>query len=129
MARIGVPDVRSFDRRQWHRVRLSVRVQFGKHAGSEGQGVCPHTGETISLSSGGLYLSAAGEGTFVPGEILTVSVEIPWEVRGVFPFSRIVGSCRIVRVEESSQTQGQKTGLALAFCEDRITLLGAIVAP
>ena len=129
MAHVVVPDVRSFDRRQWHRVKLSVPVQFGKGAASEGQGVCPHTGGTIDLSNGGLYLSTGAGERFVPGEILTVSVEIPWEARGTFPFSRIVGSCRVVRVEEGFEAHGQQTGLALAFCEDRITLLGAIVTP
>ena len=129
MARIAVPDVRSFDRRQWHRVKLAVPAQFVQGAREEGQEMCPHAGWTADLSSGGLYLSTGVEGQFVPGEILTVSVAIPWEARRGVPFSRIAGSCRIVRVERVPATQGTRTGLALAFCEDGITLLGAIVTP
>jgi hypothetical protein len=61
--------------------------------------------------------------------VLTVSVTIPWETRRLFPFSRIVGSGRIVRVEEVPAVPGTKQGFALSFCEGDVTLLGAIVTP
>ena len=109
------------------RVRIAVPVRW--HSGAGGAALPAGTGESADLSLGGVYLTTEAEGPFAPGELLTVSVTIPWELRGLFPFSRIVGPSRVVRVEPMATSQGQRIGLAFAFCDDQVTMLGAIVAP
>jgi len=115
-------------------------------------------GRSTDLSVDGLYLTTRVVTSVVPGDPLTVSIWIPLERRRSFPFSRIVGLCRVVRVddlrapstlaadpgaasqEESNvgRYEGQTgprqsetraaQGLALAFCED-VTKLGAMIIP
>lgn len=118
MSEGGVPDAWSVERRRGHRISLAVPVRLLKGAGG-GPKVCPAAGESSDLSPSGVCLTTNDPGAFVPGEVLMVSIEIPWETRRVFPFSRILGPCRVVRVDEQR--------LALEFCGEDTTLLGAIV--
>jgi len=115
-------------------------------------------GRSTDLSVDGLYLTTRVVTSVAPGDPLTVSIRIPLERRRSFPFSRIVGLCRVVRVDDlrapSTRAAGQGAasheggwvgrlegqadtrqpalkaarGLALAFCED-VTKLGGIVVP
>ena len=129
MAAVRVRSAQEWDSRRWHRVRLGVPVQVSRGTAAQGQRASPWTGLSKDLSPGGVYLTTRKGGSFVPGDIVTVSITVPWEARGVFPFSRIVGPCRVARTEDVSTDQGKQHGLALTFCEDRITLLGAIITP
>ena len=84
------------------------------------------------LSPGGLYVTVSGDAPAASGGVLGVSIEIPWKHRRAFPFLRISGFCRIVRVDEvstRSMANGRSQGVALALCEDRLTMLGAAVVP
>ena len=122
-------DAQSLNRRRWRRVKLSVPVQVGK--GAEGVGALSeqHAGWSKSMSPGGVYVTTREGGSFVPGELLRVSVSVPWESRKVFPFAWLAGSGRVVRVEDlSTPEEGRQTGLAIEFFED-MTVLGAIVTP
>jgi hypothetical protein len=124
----GLRDPRSYDRRARHRVDLKVPVQFCRGAVGEVAGEWSMTGQTSNLSTGGVYLTTGEEGPFVPGEMLTMSVAIPWQLRRTFPFSRIVGSCQVIRAEEFPDAVPKRQwGLALEFCGNRPTMLGAIV--
>ncbi len=60
------------------------------------------------------------------GELLRVSVSIPREARRHVPFSRIVGLCRVLRVERVPVEHGGGTGIALAFCGERVSMFGTI---
>jgi hypothetical protein len=125
----GRGDPRFSDRRRQPRVQLSVPVRFGTGAAGKAGGLCPHEGLTTNLSTRGAYMTTREAGPFAHGEILTVSIPIPWESRGLFPFSCIVGRCRVVRVEEVyPASQDTQQGVALAFCGD-VSLLAAIVRP
>ena len=127
---VGASDRRSEERRRQERVRLSAPIRFedGLREEKEG-GSYPYTGHTADLSTAGAYMATVEGGPFVPGQILQVSVAIPWEARRHFPFSRIIGPCRVVRVETLSaeDPQGARWGVGLAFCGERITLLGDIM--
>ena len=84
-------------------------------------------GRSRDLSTGGAYVTTGEAGPFAPDDVLTVWFSIPLESRRAFPFSRIMGACRIVRVEpQATDEAGSRVGLALEFHDDRITLLGAI---
>jgi len=128
----GRGDPRSGDHRRWRRVRLSLPAQLGKSLKGikrKGGGLSPHTGETRDLSPGGAYVTVNGVNPFARGELLKLSIAIPWESRHVFPFSRITGSSRVVRVEELPiSDEGRQTGVALEFCDD-VTVLGTIMTP
>ena len=120
---------RSFNRRRGPRVGLSVPVHVSKQAGESGGAVSRYMAQSTNLSAGGVYLILSEGGTFVPGELVHVSITVPWEARRAFPFSRIVGSSRVVRVEDASATQERGKGVALAFCERHVRLFGAVVVP
>jgi len=125
----GRGDPRSGDHRRWRRVRLSVPVQLGKGAEGKEGGLCPHAAETRDLGPGGAYVTINGANPFALGELLRVWISIPWELRHSFPFARVAGSGRVVRMEELPMSdQENQTGLALEFCED-VTVLGTIITP
>ena len=127
MSAHSVSDVGRVDRRRWHRVRLAVPVAIGTGADEGGGGVSPQTGQTKDVSPSGVYVTSRACGSIAPGDVLEVSIVVPEDARRFFPFSRIVGPSRVVRVEDVQTEEGTERGLALSFCEDRMTLLGAIV--
>lgn len=123
----GGRGVRADDRRRWHRVKLAVPVQV--HAGTEARnpGVCPGTWVSRDVSTGGVYVMTNEKGVFVPDDILKVVIAIPWEAQKLFPFSRIAGLCRVVRVDEPAASNAEgRLGLALAFCNEQVALIGTI---
>jgi len=87
----------------------------------------PVAAQSADLGTGGVYLQAA-EGAFAPGEFVTVTIEVPWELRRAFPFSRIMATCRVIRVDEPAAS-GQGKGVALEFCSEGTTMFGSIVTP
>ena len=128
MSAKGLRDPRSYDRRARHRVDLKVPVQFCPGAVGGVESLSSLNGEASNLSTGGVYLTTGEEGPFTPGDMLTVSIAIPWQLRRTFPFSRLVGSCQVIRVEEfPDAVPVRQWGLALEFCGNRSTMLGAIV--
>ena len=120
-------DARSYDRRRWPRVPMSVPVHVSRTG--DGGAVTQRQTQSVDLSTGGVYVMTEGDEAFAPGDILKVSVSVPWQARYLFPFSRIVGSCRVVRVDEVPESQGMRCGAALAFSEENVMRLGAIVFP
>ena len=123
-------NARSPDRRRCQRVSLSASVQFGRSWRRKGSSPHLYTGDTADLSPTGVYIITGTEGRFVPGELLSVSVSVPVEARSAFPFSQMSGYGRVVRLERLSTASGpRQRGLALALCEDQLTLLGAMTDP
>ena len=125
----GAHDPTFYERRGQRRIQLSVPVEFGKGSGGKGELMYFSSGQSLNVSARGVRFVTREPGPFTPGEVLAVSIEIPWEDRRVFPFSRIVGFGRVLRIEEEGpQTkEGGQRRLALEFCQNDITLLGAIV--
>ncbi len=124
----GVRDPGSYDRRRRNRIKLSVPVQFGKGAAGKGEVLYFSSGQSADLSTGGVYFTTSEPGPFTSGEVLAVSIAVPWELRRLFPFSRIVGSGRVVRIEEQTAASNDgRRGVAVEFNPSATTLLGAIV--
>jgi len=117
------------ERRGQRRIHLSAPVEFGKGSGGKGELMYFSSGRSLDVSTSGVRLVTREPGPFTPGEILAVSIEIPWETRRVFPFSRIVGFARVVRVleEEPQPEEGGQRHVALEFCKGETMLLGAIL--
>lgn len=130
MTHVEVAGTRPSDRRHWPRVRLAVPVEVSPGAGGRGEAAPQFMAQSSDLSPGGLYLTTRDSGAFAPGEMLTVSIAIPWEFRQRFPFSRLMGPCRVVRVDEVTTESGATRGVALAFCgTDAVTFLGTVLIP
>jgi len=130
MAHVEVAGKRSLDRRHWPRVRLALPVVVTRRGEGSGQAACSYTAQSIDLSPGGFYLASREGEAFAPEELLSVLVVIPWEARQRFPFSRLAGLCRVVRVDQVSVDSGTAQGIALAFCGmDTATILGTALIP
>ena len=125
----GAREPQSYDRRQRRRIKLAVPVRVCRVTAEQGAPSSYYTGLSTDLSPGGVYVTTREGECVVPGEVLTVSIAIPWEARRAFPFSHIMGSSRVIRVEPIETAEGNQTGLALAFCGDDVTFLGAVVTP
>ena len=117
----------SAERRRCRRMKLAVSVRLSTRTARDAGGVPWFGGESRDLNLEGAYVTVGECGFRTAGEDLTVSIQIPVEARPTFPFSRIVGPCRIVRVDRLAQgIEGKCQGLALEFCPNELTALGAI---
>lgn len=126
----GLAQRRSYDSRGKHRIDIKAPVRFGRAAMGATEAAFASEGQSANLSTGGIYLTTNARGPFAAGDVIRVSIEIPREARRLFPFSRILGSCRVVRVDllADSEEGTPQVGLALEFLGQNTTLLGAIVA-
>lgn len=123
----GAHDATFGERRGQRRIQLSAPVEFGKGSGGKGELMYFSSGRSLDVSTSGVRLVTREPGPFTPGEVLAVSIEIPNETRPAFPFSRLVGFARVVRVleEEPQPEEGGQRYVALKFCEGETKLLGA----
>ena len=64
-------------------------------------------GVTLNVSYNGAYVSDISNNNIKPEDTLAVSLSVPRDDARDFPFSRIAGKARVVRVE--------KDGIALEF--------------
>ena len=114
------------ERRRQARVRLAVPVLCGKAGGPDRGRRLPWSGWSKDLSMEGVYAMLREGNGMSPGEIVAVDVEIPWEARRAFPFSRMAGTARVLRVDQlASPANNPVWGVALAFCPD-VTRLRAM---
>ena len=129
MQQDGVPGDGHNERRHWPRMKLAVSVRLSKRTdGPISEAVSCETARAVDLSAGGAYVTVrTPESRFLPGEILSMSIGVPAESRRAFPFSRLAGSCRVVRVDEHWIPGSHIQGLALAFCADSVTMLGTLM--
>ena len=109
---------RSIERRIRRRIELKAAVQFCRGIADQVDG--SSVGETRDLSTGGVLVTTPDPGPFATGEILTASIDIPWQHRRLFPYARLIGSCQIVRSQQLPNTSFPKRwSLALEFCANR----------
>lgn len=85
--------------------------------------------KTVNLSLGGVYFRTSFRKPIDVGEDVSVSVSIPRGKFRFFPFSRLVGRARVVRVEDlpgNALDPLAKQGIALEFSGDLISLLRGV---
>ena len=85
------------------------------------------TGETKDVSLAGVYFTTPAWQDVRPQELLTLSVSVPREQSRDFPFSRLVGRGRVVRVEPlhgEVPDAARRLGIAVEFADD-LTVLSA----
>ena len=103
------------DRRRFPRYNLCFPLRLKKLDCPDGE--CDQT-ITSNVSFGGAYLQTAKDVNI--GDKLHVMISVPEDMVKQFPFSRLVGESRVVRVEKS-EAQGGKN-IALEFGTDMIRL-------
>ena len=112
------------ERRRHRRVPLAVHVLAKRTAMGE-RGVF-EAGEARDLSLAGVYFTTSAWRDVQPQEVLTVSIAVPRKQSRDFPFSRLAGRGRVVRVgpADDATPEEPRLGIALEFAED-LTVLTA----
>ena len=121
-----VEEARGIDRRRHRRIDLTVPILARRNG--DGQEASFKEGVAKNLSLAGVYFTTAGWQELAEDEVMTISVSIPPEQVRHFPFSRLAGRGRVVRVEELAKvaTSGPTMyGVALEFGEDLTVLTAA----
>lgn len=78
---------------------------------------------TRDISLAGAYFETDRPDAFQKDELVLASITIPEHERRAFPFARLVGRGRIVRVQELPPAQGAKRfGVAIEFGRDATAL-------
>ena len=119
-------DTRDIDRRRHRRIDLTVPILARRN--TDGNGAAFKQGVAKNLSLAGVYFTTAGWHELTKDEIMTVSVSIPPERVRSFPFSRLAGRGRVVRIEELAKVASDGPtlyGVALEFGEDLTVLTAA----
>ena len=116
-------NITSLDRRRYRRARLELPVVIR----GLGQEWAVGTGQvqTTDLSLAGLHCSIGRSEQFAQlqelmrlNQNVTVSITVPYDVRDLFPFSRLIGRGRVVRVDEAGGDASQLVGVGIEFAED-----------
>ena len=122
-------DTRPIERRQQRRAEVEGRVELrGLEAGQvTGK---PLIGRADNVSLAGVYAKVPAPFPWEPGTLLACSVNFPQETARQFPFSRLTGRGRVVRVfdapgKRATDSQDDEVGVAISFTSD-ITALGTI---
>lgn len=121
------------DRRRGRRVNLDAPVLVRRAEPAAAQPFQEHRTRNIGLT--GLYFEtdAAIDHAFSVNDVVTASVSVPEGQRRDFPFTRLAGRGRVVRVTEipaqaSAQPNGtdqrKRVGIALEFAGDVTALTG-----
>ena len=119
-------EARGIDRRRHRRIDLTLPILA--RLSSDGTGATFKEGVAKNVSLAGVYFTTAGWHALDRDEVMTVSVSIPPEKARNFPFSRLAGRGRVVRVEELAKIESPGPtlyGVALEFGEDLTVLTTA----
>jgi hypothetical protein len=114
----------SMERRRGRRVAIQAPLRV-RRLGEQGPGQ-EHPAQNISLA--GVYFETDRPEGLALNEQVFASVAIPEAERRTFPFTRLAGRGRVVRIQELSPEQSQdakRFGIALEFGQD-VTALTAI---
>ncbi len=103
---------RSSERRKHKRVALSIPAKVT--GPQDAQRVMLERASTVNISQGGAYFRTGDRPEISPGEKVNIHISIPRSEANIFPFSRLAGKAKVIRVE--------KEGMALKFDDDLIFL-------
>ena len=116
-----------FERRKHRRMNLLLSVEGRRR--EDGWEVFERA-TTSDISLGGVSLKTSGFQGVRVDDVISVSVSVPRQLADKFPFSRIAGKARVVRVEEPPPPQKDEVsaerGIALEFAPDMVFLARAI---
>ena len=112
------------ERRRARRIDLEASLFLRQDSGADGDSVQQRLAKNVGLS--GVYFET--DNPYALNEVMVASLSVPESERRQFPFTRLMGRGRVVRVQELSQADrdGRKRfGVALEFGAD-LTALTAI---
>lgn len=96
------------EKRRFKRLDLSLPMRIRRTSGSGKEDV--HEGVTINVSYNGAYVVDINIKSIKPQDNLKISLSVPRDDSRDFPFSRVTGEAKVVRVD--------KDAVALEFSED-----------
>ena len=96
------------EKREFKRLDLSLPMKI-RHVSDDGKAQ-EQDGATVNVSYNGACVVDININSIKPEDELNISLSVPRDDARDFPFSRLVGKARAVRVE--------KDGVALEFSED-----------
>ena len=117
----------SAERRRGRRVILQAPLLV-RRIGASGPEPFEKAQVTQNLGLAGVYFEMDDEQMLTVNEFVITSVAIPEPRRREFPFTRLVGQGRVVRIQELPQQEpggGKRFGVALEFGDD-MTALSAL---
>ena len=96
------------EKRKFKRLGLSLpaRIRYGLSSGKQEV----QEGVTLNISFNGAYVSEINLKNIKDKDTINISLSVPREEARDFPFSRLIGKAKVVRVEEE--------GVAVEFNED-----------
>jgi len=116
------------ERRRGRRAFIRVPLAIRSHGTRAPKPLREEMTKNVSLA--GVYFETEEEHPYTANEFYTASIAIPESETRDFPFRRLAGRGRVVRIEELSGTSaagGKRFGIALEFGQD-LTALTAIPA-
>ena len=116
----------SVDRRRGRRANVQAPLLIRRLATDQPEAVKEEVTQNISLA--GVYFETEQGNRYAQNEIVLASVSIPESQTRQFPFTRVAGRSRVVRVNElpqQSPSSRKRFGVALEFGDD-VTALTAI---
>jgi hypothetical protein len=119
---------RDVERRRGRRISLQAPVRIRAAGAPSTTAMQEETASNVSLA--GLYFETEQAVPFSRNDVVIASVAIPESKTREFPFTRVSGRGRIVRVEQlqpAGSSQRPRHGVAVEFGEN-VTALSAIPA-
>ena len=111
------------DRRRDQRVSLEAPLRIRRLGAPTSE---PFTERVIgNISLAGVYFETDEADAYKINDIVVASVSVPESQRRIFPFTRVAGRSRVVRVRELPQQSGggrTRFGVALEFGNDLTAL-------
>ena len=116
----------SIERRRGRRVSLQAPLLIRRISAREPESFKEETTSNISLA--GIYFETEQLDSYAPNDVVMASVSVPEAQRREFPFTRLAGRSRVVRVNAlpPQEPEGRaRFGVAIEFGQD-VTALTAI---
>lgn len=116
----------SINKRRQRRADLEAPIQVRRI--KDGLPIAPEQALTTNVSLAGVYFEIEHGQPYAPNDLVLTSVSIPAPLQRQFPFTRLAGRGRVVRVDmlpAEEAGKGGRQGVALEFSEN-VTALSAI---
>ena len=114
------------ERRRGRRISLEAPLLIRRAGGRKAEAFKEERTKNISLA--GVYFETEEEADYAVNDFVMTSVSIPVSQTRAFPFTRLAGRSRVVRVSELPQEPAsarKRCGVALEFSDD-FTALAAL---
>ena len=118
-----IEDAYHAERRKGRRAAVQAPILIRRVGTREPEPFTEQVARNISLA--GVYFETTEKGAYEVNQLVMTSVSVPEIQRREFPFTRVAGRSRVVRIEELAEATGHsRFGIALEFGDD-ITALTA----